>query len=114
MAMEFQRGFEELARESELEELRKEVDDLRKANPVNEIKEAIDPTAELNKLGQELKEDMEGKAGAETVIDAQEPAEPIPAGPAVGDLDAVAEEQEVADKDKLVAGGQGSGGGVEP
>jgi sec-independent protein translocase protein TatB len=37
MATEFRRSFDEMARESELAELRKEIDDLKKNNPVSDL-----------------------------------------------------------------------------
>jgi sec-independent protein translocase protein TatB len=37
MAAEFRRSFDEMARESELAELRKEIDNLKKNNPVSDI-----------------------------------------------------------------------------
>ena len=37
MASEFRRSFDEMARESELAELRKEIEDLKKNNPVAEV-----------------------------------------------------------------------------
>jgi sec-independent protein translocase protein TatB len=37
MAGEFRRSFDEMARESELAELRKEIEDLKKNNPVTEV-----------------------------------------------------------------------------
>ena len=37
MAGEFRRSFDEMARESELSELRKEIDDLKKNNPITEM-----------------------------------------------------------------------------
>jgi sec-independent protein translocase protein TatB len=37
MAGEFRRSFDEMARESELAELRKEIDDLKKNNPISDI-----------------------------------------------------------------------------
>ena len=42
MARDFQRSFDEIARESELEELRKEVNALKAHNPVNQIKKSIE------------------------------------------------------------------------
>jgi sec-independent protein translocase protein TatB len=39
MASEFRQGFDELARQAELDELRKEVDALRQANPLNVIRD---------------------------------------------------------------------------
>lgn len=38
MARDFQRSFDELGREAELDELRKEVEALKQANPLNEVK----------------------------------------------------------------------------
>ena len=37
MAGEFRRSFDEMARESELAELRKEIDDLKKNNPITDV-----------------------------------------------------------------------------
>ena len=37
MAGEFRRSFDEMARESELSELRKEIDNLKKNNPITEV-----------------------------------------------------------------------------
>lgn len=56
MAKEFQRSFDEMGRESELADLRKEIEDLKNANPANEISE------ELRKAKDELRR-------AETVTD---------------------------------------------
>ena len=41
MAGEFRRSFDEMARESELAELRKEIDDLKKNNPVAEVANSL-------------------------------------------------------------------------
>ena len=41
MAREFQRSFDELGREAELAELRKEVDALKKANPLSEMEAEV-------------------------------------------------------------------------
>ncbi|WP_420561758.1 Sec-independent protein translocase protein TatB [Tepidicaulis sp.] len=50
MAREFQRSFDDMAREAELEELRKEVQDIRKANPINKLKDSFnDPVDAVNK-----------------------------------------------------------------
>ena len=47
MAREFQRSFDEMARETELDQLRKEVNDLRTNNPLSDLKKdlqrSIDP-----------------------------------------------------------------------
>ena len=41
MAGEFRRSFDEMARESELAELRKEIEDLKKNNPVSDVVNSI-------------------------------------------------------------------------
>lgn len=41
MADEFKNNFEDIARHSEITELRKELDDLRKVNPINQIRDEI-------------------------------------------------------------------------
>ena len=41
MAGEFRRSFDEMARESELAELRKEIEDLKKNNPVTDVANAM-------------------------------------------------------------------------
>ena len=41
MAREFQRNFDELGREAEMEELRKEIDALKNANPVSEVSQEL-------------------------------------------------------------------------
>jgi sec-independent protein translocase protein TatB len=42
MANEFRRSFDEMARQAELDELRKEIDELKKNNPVSGIAQAMD------------------------------------------------------------------------
>jgi sec-independent protein translocase protein TatB len=54
MASEFRRSFDEMARESELAELRKEIDDLKKNNPVTEMANS------LNGLAADVGNPMEG------------------------------------------------------
>ena len=44
MAGEFAAAFDQMAREAEMEELRKEIDDLKKNNPVADAKRALDET----------------------------------------------------------------------
>ncbi|GGC99691.1 Sec-independent protein translocase protein TatB [Aquisalinus flavus] len=45
MADEFRAGFDEMARETEMAELREEIESLKKNNPVNEVKKAVEDTA---------------------------------------------------------------------
>jgi sec-independent protein translocase protein TatB len=49
MAAEFRKSFDEMARQAELDELRKEIEDLKKNNPVSEIADELNrATAEVN------------------------------------------------------------------
>ena len=105
MAMEFQRSFEELAREAELEELRQEVDSLKNMNPIDDIRKSLDPTEDLKQAGRDIEKGLENATKVEPSETApDEPAHdaaaeegPPEAGPAVGDFEAVADEQ--ADRD---------------
>ncbi|MDG2044658.1 MAG: Sec-independent protein translocase protein TatB [Maricaulis sp.] len=45
MARDFQRSFDEIGRDTELGELRKEIEALKNANPISEIKGELDQTA---------------------------------------------------------------------
>lgn len=42
MASEFTAAFDQMARETEMEELRKEIEDLKKNNPATDLKRAVD------------------------------------------------------------------------
>ncbi|HMH65265.1 MAG TPA: Sec-independent protein translocase protein TatB [Rhizomicrobium sp.] len=49
MANEFRKSFDEMARQAELDELRKEIEDLKKNNPVSDMMGAMnDATASIN------------------------------------------------------------------
>lgn len=41
MAKDFQRSFDEMGREAELGDLRKEIEDLKSANPMNEVRKEV-------------------------------------------------------------------------
>ena len=66
MAGEFRRSFDEMARESELAELRKEIDDLKKNNPITEM-----ATSMTN-----AQADIGGAIQAEPAMSAPAPSEP--------------------------------------
>jgi sec-independent protein translocase protein TatB len=66
MATEFRRSFDEMARESELAELRKEIDDLKKNNPVADL------ASSMTSLESEVNSSVEAVA----------PAADTPAAPA--------------------------------
>ena len=70
MATEFRRSFDEMARESELAELRKEIEDLKKNNPVNDLANS------MASVESEVNSSMEAVAPAqapETVAEIVEP-----------------------------------------
>lgn len=55
MAREFTTAFDQMAREAEMEELRQELEDLKKNNPVADVKRAIDET--LAPIDKELRDE---------------------------------------------------------
>ena len=57
MASEFTAAFDQMAREAEMEELRKEIDDLKKNNPVADAKRAFDDVANP------IKKDLDSELG---------------------------------------------------
>jgi sec-independent protein translocase protein TatB len=60
MANEFRKSFDEMARQSELEELRKEIDELKKSNPITDIQESVSSVAD--ELNRPVDTGMEGAA----------------------------------------------------
>lgn len=68
LAGEFTAAFDQMAREAEMEELRKEIDDLKKNNPVSDAKRAFDETTapidqELRKEARDLNEAVNRSVG---------------------------------------------------
>ncbi|MFP4518576.1 MAG: Sec-independent protein translocase protein TatB [Oceanicaulis sp.] len=85
LAREFQRSFDELGREAELEELKKEVEQLKKANPVSEIqKEFTQAEADMIRAGVEDRPHPRSKNKALK-------GEPLKFGPAERDGEATEE-----------------------
>ncbi|WP_138511352.1 Sec-independent protein translocase protein TatB [Maricaulis alexandrii] len=68
LAKEFQNSFEEIGRETELSELRKEIEALKQANPVNQIK------GEFDKVAKDVQSETLAKPDAPAKADA--PAKP--------------------------------------
>ncbi|MEQ9144902.1 MAG: Sec-independent protein translocase protein TatB [Parvibaculaceae bacterium] len=85
-AREFQRSFDEMARESELEELRKQIAEAKANNPISQVKDAM--AHPLDAVGKALKdpetrpeglpEEMAGDAADAASV----AAEPVPEKPA--------------------------------
>ena len=70
MATEFRRSFDEMARESELAELRKEIEDLKKNNPISDL------ASSMASVESEVNSSMEAVApvqAPETVAETVEP-----------------------------------------
>ncbi len=70
MAAEFTSAFDQMARETEMEELRKEIDALKRDNPIaqakRELNETVNPiNSELRKEASALKGDPAAKPAAE-------------------------------------------------
>ena len=57
MAGEFTSAFDQMAREAEMDELRKEIDDLKNNNPVAEVKKAVEET--LSPVTNDLKKEVQ-------------------------------------------------------
>lgn len=69
MAGEFTAAFDQMAREADMEELRKEIDELKKHNPITDAKRAIDET--ISPIDQEMRKEASeiDKAVSDTVGD---------------------------------------------
>lgn len=69
MAGEFTAAFDQMAREAEMEELRKEIDELKKHNPITDAKNAIDDT--IKPINEELRKEADdlNKAASDAVAD---------------------------------------------
>lgn len=93
MASDFRQQFDEALREADLDDVRKTIGDAQKLNPLNTIRDAVNP---LRQVGDEIKSDLQkatGSASASTSTpasavsaipsDAQKPAstEAMPAEP---------------------------------
>ncbi|MHA7871290.1 MAG: Sec-independent protein translocase protein TatB [Hyphococcus sp.] len=71
MASEFTAAFDQMARETEMEELRKEIEDLKKNNPAAEMKRAVDETLapareDLRKATDEINQSVKEAQTAQT------------------------------------------------
>lgn len=111
MAREFQDGISDMARETELSELRDLKKNLSEISPVQQVKklvgEAIDPTEfeDMEKDQRALMEKAEtaaDKLGATPSIDASkptEPSEPVGAKADLAEADAAAQKADIGGKD---------------
>ena len=78
MASDFRQQFDEALREADLDDVRKTLGEAQKLNPLNSIRDAVNP---LRQMGNEIKADLERKPGSTTTA-AATPAETVSAAPA--------------------------------
>src|SRR5471030_2527832 len=73
MANEFRKSFDEMARQTELDELRKEIEDLKKNNPVTDMMGAMnDATQSVNETAAAV---TDGASPSSTIMAAAETSE---------------------------------------
>lgn len=63
MASDFRQQFDEALREADLEDVRKTIGDAQKLNPLNTIRDAVNP---LRQVGDEIKSDLQKSVNAST------------------------------------------------
>lgn len=84
MANEFRKSFDEMARQAELDELRKEIEDLKKNNPIAEMANS------MSEVGAQMSETVPiegaGQTPAETSAPVEAPIEPRSGELAVTDV----------------------------
>ena len=69
MANEFRKSFDEMARQAELDELRKEIEDLKKNNPIAEMANSI------NEVGAQMSETAPIEGAGQTPAETTAPVE---------------------------------------
>ncbi|MDK4737350.1 Sec-independent protein translocase protein TatB [Rhizobium sp. LEGMi198b] len=75
VAGEFRAQFDEAMREAELDDVRQTISDAQKLNPVNSLREAMNP---LRQMGNEIKADLQRSTTADQPVAATStPAEPV-------------------------------------
>ncbi|MEN8197073.1 MAG: Sec-independent protein translocase protein TatB [Pseudomonadota bacterium] len=83
MASEFQSGIDELAREAELDDLKKDIEKTASKDLAGDLENTIDPTGEVTESVREieasLKEDPRESSETKTVADAIRDSTPKPA-----------------------------------
>jgi sec-independent protein translocase protein TatB len=86
MANEFKRSFDEMARQTELDELRKEVEALRTNNPLTDIQNSLNETVDLSAASEKP---QPGTVAYEAMLDNAQPRSgelqvtevPVPSAP---------------------------------
>jgi sec-independent protein translocase protein TatB len=96
MANEFRKSFDEMARQAELDELRKEIEDLKKNNPISDITNSVaEMQTAINEPAGDVANAMSGIQNAMTDGAAQTPAETT--APVEGAIEPRSGEFEVTD-----------------
>ncbi|MGJ7038118.1 sec-independent protein translocase protein TatB [Shinella sp. BE166] len=76
MASDFRQQFDEALREADLEDVKKTIGEAQKLNPLNTIREAVNP---LRQMGNEIKADLQKSASSVTSsTSTSTPAESVP------------------------------------
>lgn len=82
MASEFQSGIDELAREAELDDLKKDIEKTASRDFASELENTIDPTGEVTESVREietsLKDDLDGDSATKNVAGAIQESAPQP------------------------------------
>ena len=91
MAGDFRQQFDEALREADLDDVRKTIGEAQKLNPLNTIREAVNP---LRQMGEEIKSDLHKATRPDiappTEAEKLAPAESVAAAPLVAETPAVA------------------------
>lgn len=77
MASDFRQQFDEALREADLEDVKKTIGDAQKLNPLNTIRDAVNP---LRQMGDEIKSDLH-KATSPTPTPAANPGDSVASAP---------------------------------
>lgn len=86
MAGDFRQQFDEALREADLEDVKKTIGEAQKLNPLNTIREAVNP---LRQMGDEIKADLQkATSSISTPTSAANPAESVSGTPAALTADA--------------------------
>ena len=78
MASDFRQQFDEALREADLDDVRKTIGEAQKLNPLNTIREAVNP---LRQVGDDIRSDLQKATGSVSSTPSANPAESISSAP---------------------------------
>lgn len=78
MANDFRGQFDEALREAELDDVRKTISDARSLNPMNQIREAVNP---LKQTGEQIRRDLEKTVNTDKPVAIPDPGMKLEGGP---------------------------------